>query len=430
VSALTRSLLSASASGVLLKLAGVAFNVAAIPLILRSLGPDRYAAVALVLGYATWFSMGNMGTGTIIALEITRHDAKDSNDFFWQVAVTGTIGACLVSLALTLSFLWLSHSLTNAFDPAIQAELRTTSLYCFFAFTLMSVGSLFEGRFAGLMRLHYCNYVRLAGQVLALIALLIATLNSAGMLGFAIALTLGPLASAIWFIFQGFREGPPPPRFVYRPRTSFPIVKQGLGFLTSSLAIMFYSGGSLPLFTLVFGTDELATAGVMSRVVQLFFSLTAAFVHPLSFAVSRALASQATDWARQTVFRALIFILSGALAAAGVLEFYGPQLFTLWTGSSLPNLQMWCRYLEVLLIIVAWYHFWIYVGLAVIGSSFIAFLAAAELVTVAILYWALSGLIQPAASLLMTSAAMMALSGIFIPARVFALTGFRLKENK
>jgi O-antigen/teichoic acid export membrane protein len=91
----------------------------------------------------------------------------------------------------------------------------------------------------------------------------------ADMLALCFAVTIGTTASALWFIIKGIREAPPPKSFTYSLRDSLPLLRQGIGFLASSLAILFYSGGSLPLFAITFGTEQLATAGVMARLVQM-----------------------------------------------------------------------------------------------------------------------------------------------------------------
>jgi hypothetical protein len=190
---------------------------------------------------------------------------------------------------------------------------------------------------------------------------------------------------------------------------------------------MFYCGGGLPLFALVFGKDQLATAGVMAKIVQLYFSLTAILVVPLAAAVKQAIASGDYRWTRKIILECTLVTIAGSAVAAATIILFGTRLIRLWTGVDLPALEHWILPLVVMIAVVGWYHFWIYICFAFEGAWPVAICGLAEITIVTTAYLLLKSYVAPAASLWIAALVMLAFSGTILPIRVIhKLRGLRV----
>ncbi len=423
-----RSIFIALPSGLLVKGAGAALNFLAVPIALHLLGEATYAAFAAILGFAGWLALGSAGIGNLTAMTIAGHTQDETNirNQFWQAALSNFIGVIAATIVLAAPFYFFVEHLAQDVLPASAFLLRASAYYCFAAIALTAMSTAFEGRYVGLLQSNYCNLVRLTGQVIALFMLIALVPLVPNMLTLTIALTLGPLTTALWFMGRGSFESPPPPHFRFDLRTSFPLFLQGGAYLAVSLAVMFYSGGNLPFFASVFGKEQLATAGVMAKMVQLYFSLTSIFVIPLAAALKQAIAASDLAWAKKTLLASSIAITAGSALVAVLLFIFGARFIALWTGVELPALQQWIAPLAVMIAVTGWYHFWVYVCFAFEGAAPVAFCALCEIAIIGLAYYTLGSHIQPASSLWITAVAMLIFTGTILPARVIS----RLRGSK
>jgi O-antigen/teichoic acid export membrane protein len=413
----SKGIISSLSSGVLLRVAGAVLNFMAVPIALRTLGQEKYAAFAALLGLAGWLTIGSLGLGKVTAMSVVglHDDEEKRGTLFWQAVVSTCIVVAAVSVIAFVPFKQMSLHLVTNTSNELEQELNQASYYCFSVFTLCAIAAPFEGRYAGLLRVDYCNWVRLAGQILAIAALVLVTQFWADMLALCFAVTFGTTASALWFIIKGIREAPPPKSFTYSLRDSLPLLRQGIGFLASSLAILFYGGGSLPLFAITFGTEQLATAGVMARLVQMYCSLIAILLIPLGSALKHAIVAGEVHWIRTALLSSNVVMLSTAIVSAVGLVLFGQPLITHWTGTQLPFLSDWLLPTAAQLVAISWCYLWVYACFAKHGSLPVAKLAGTEILTIALLYYVLGHHIPPAWSLYVSAGTMMLLSGTILP---------------
>ena len=413
----TRGIAVALSSGVLLRIAGAAVNLLAVPIGLQVLGQQDYAASVAILSLAGWLTVGSLGLGNVSAISAAefKHDSEKDNEVFWQIVIAAGATVTLGSLLAIAPFMLFLRNLVEHVSPAGRQELTYTSYYCFFAFAVCAIGSPFEGRYVGLLRTGYCNFVRLVWQAVAVAMLIATVLYLRSVFALCFALTIAPAGSALWFIAQGVRDFPRPRNGRLRMSTLLRLVGQGIGFLTSSLTVLFYGGGSLPVFALAFGPGQLATAAVVSRIIQVYFSGTAVLLHPLSAALRHALKDNDVSWARTTLIRSLVGLISVGSTSAIMLICFGDIAIAKWTGTALPNIHEWMLPLAVMIFAISWSYLWVYVWFALHGALLVAILATVEVITISGIYMIAGAALNPAWSLYVSSAIMLVVSGGVLP---------------
>lgn len=415
-----RGVIGALSSGILLRLAGAAVNLLAVPIGLHALGQERYAASVAILSLAGWLAVGSFGLGNVTAISAAEH--KDDEEYdrlvFWRIVISAIITVGLAGMIAIAPYEAFFGRLIKDLPVEDRQEFSYASYYCFFAFIVCAISSPFEGRYVGLLRTAYCNFVRLIWQFAAVLMLAATATLFRSILALCFALTVGPLGAAIWFIVRGASEFPAPKSFRYRFSDGIDLIGRGIGFLTSSLAVLFYGGGSLPIFAFAFGTSQLATAAVVSRIIQVFFSGSAVLLHPLSAAIRHAMKDGDVKWAQLALFRSAIAILIVSISALVLLLTYGETIIHAWAGANLPGLDQWMLPLGVLILAIGWSYLWIYTSFSIWGASLVALLAVAEISTICAVYTYFGMFMIPAWSLYISAAGLTLFSGTVLPIRI------------
>jgi len=421
VSDRVRSIMSALPSGILLKVLGAVLNFALVPFALKFLGAQTYAAFTAISGFTGWLFLGNGGLALVATMAVAGHVSDDESirDRFWQTAVASFLGVTLACLILFLPFMAFIEHLAHEAAPDQQWLLFAAGLYCFVATALTLASSPFEGRYIGLLRSNYCNITRTIAQALALLALFALVPLLPNILTIMAAATLGPFAASLWFLLRGIGDYPPPKGFHFSLRKSTPYILESLNYLTVFLAVTFFTGGNLPLFALLFGQNELATAGVMAKGTQLCFSVTTVFVVPFSAALRQAIASEDFVWARKMLAICAGLIAIGGVCGASLIALYGLSLMKLWTGTDLPAMAQWTFAFAFMVGVAGWYHFWTQSCFAIEGARPVAICAILEVAMTCALCLAFRSHMAPSTSLWFAGLSMLCFSGLVLPFRIW-----------
>jgi len=415
----SRGLIGGLSSGLLLRLAGGLLNFLAVPIALRTLGQERYAAFAALFGLAGWLTIGNSGLANATAVFVSEiKDHAKRREFFWRSAISTFLAVAVVGSIVFVPFIRMSTHLVGYGTPALNQELTQAAYYCFAVFMTCAVGQTFEGFYVGVLRVEYVNWCRLIGQVAGIAVVIFLPPLFPNMLAICFATTLGTASAAIWFTAKAIAEVPPPVPLNYSFRQSLPLFRQGLGFLASSLSTLFYAGASLPLFAITFGPGQLATAAVMSRMLTMYFSLIAALLIPFAPALRNALAHDDQAWVAKAMRNSGAFMAAAGISAAVGIAILGEALIGRWTGTSLPSLSDWLVPMAALLIAVSWSYFWIYGCFATLGSLPVAMIAIVEIVLISGQFFLFGKGLPPSSSLLIMAGTMMLLSGTILPVLV------------
>jgi len=415
----SRGLIGGLSSGLLLRLAGGVLNFLAVPIALRTLGQERYAAFAALFGLAGWLTIGNSGLANATAVFVSEiKDNAKRREFFWRSAISTFLAVALVGSIAFVPFIRMSTHLVGHGSAALNHELTQAAYYCFAVFMTCAVGQTFEGFYVGVLRVEYVNWCRLIGQVGGIAVVIFLPPFFPNMLAICFATTLGTTSAAVWFTAKAIAEIPPPVPLNYNFRQSLPLFRQGLGFLASSLSTLFYGGASLPLFAMTFGPGQLATAAVMSRMLTMYFSVIAALLIPFAPALRNALAHDDKAWVEKAMRHSGAFLAGAGISAAVGIAILGETVIRRWTGTSLPSLSDWLLPMALLLIAVSWSYFWIYACFATRGSLLVATVAIVEIVLISGQFFLFGRSLAPSSSLLIMAGTMMLLSGTILPVLV------------
>lgn len=407
----------AAFSGLLLRGAGAAFNLLAIPIAVRSLGVEKFAATGALLGFATWLTIGGGGLGNAIAMLVAADPKgpQQQRDLIWQGAMSCFGGSLLIwFICVLLVPAFTSHILPHA-EPNIVRDFQIASYCCFGAFALSAAAAPFEGMYVGSLRATYCTNVRLVWQLIAIVAMLTVGALATEITAMALLLVMGPTAASIWFLVKGIIDCSPPSGFRFSFSRGLPILVQGFGFLASSMAVLFYGGGSLPLFTVAFGYDQVSTATVMARIIQIYFGILYIVLLPVGMILRQAKTEANASQARQSLAFAGIAIVCTSVGLAFASLFFGRRVIDLWIGAPLIALDSWLPPLAAMFVVSGWSISWTYLAQAMRGSILGAKLAILEISAATLAYFVLGKHLSPASSLYVLAAAMLACSGTVLP---------------
>ncbi|MEM0954661.1 MAG: hypothetical protein AAGI24_11030 [Pseudomonadota bacterium] len=414
----TLSIVKALQSGLALRGSGVFFNLLFVPIAIGALELDLYGYLATVLGLASWLSIASLGMRQTTAMRVAGLPAKDEAcESVILVRAFSIVVICIVCaqflyvcVARTLLFST-SSSLANTPALSIVIALVVSSI----CYIITSLSSPFEGLRIGKLESDYCNRVRFIAQLIAIFVLLGAPAFPPAIPVFAFIALMAPVLASCWFLLRGAPLVNGIARSALSYRNTWQMAKEGGGYAASSIAVLFLGGASLPLFVSAFGERDLATAAVISRVIQLYFSLLAVFLIPFSAALKSALSIKDLLWIKSALSVGAASFFVTYCVATIILGLWGEWLITAWTSTRLPNLGYWIHSCGVLMGAITWVYFWVYVAFALFGASLVARLAVIEIGFTSFLYFLLSNAVPSAASLLISSFVIVLISGVVLP---------------
>jgi len=352
---------------------------------------------------------------------------RKQDSVLWHGVMTAAIIVGMVTVVMFLPFKWALDFVMQKASATASSELRIAGIYCFAVFAICAFATPFEGGYIGHLKTTYCNRVRSLSQGAGIVALIACAFFFNDVLAFTAAVTLGPLAAAIVFIVKGSVDFRIPKGFRYSKHEGLPLITEGVGFLASSLAVLFYGGGSLPVYAIFFSEKELITASVMSKVVQVYFSLVGVLLIPLGAALKNSIAEHDFVWSKMAIRKSLIVVMGmGAGSALGLLCF-GNYLLSRWAGSELPELNKWLLPTAALMIVISWTYIWVYVSFSVKGSRMVAQLAVVEVAVNVLLYYMFGHRVPSSCSLYFAAGVMAVFSGTILP--IFAIKSLRDSEE-
>ncbi|MBI4500791.1 MAG: flippase [Gemmatimonadetes bacterium] len=308
-------------------------GVASLPFVVRGLGPARFALFSLallMLGNTTLLDIGLGRAVTKLLAEVHAHTVDvDPAAAFWTAlflhVALGVIGTIILLAATPLLI-----SRTFGIAPALQTEAKWSFVVLALAVPVVLVGSCFRGALEAIQRFDLVNGVKIPATVAlyalpvvllfggyGLVAIMVATLVSKGLVGFAYAV----LVRRTWPALQRvvFDRG------MVRKLVSFGGWVSAANVTGSALGYVdrFLIGGALGATALGYYS---AAVDAVSRV----------FILPTSVVVALFPAFSRLEGGRKELHdmfglgvKILIFSL---LPLMGVLLAYGSPILHLWLG--------------------------------------------------------------------------------------------------
>lgn len=325
----TTRMRSAVLTSIVSKVATVAFQLLAIPVAVRALGPSQYAAFLVVSSTLAWISLGGLGVAPGVTGYVARAIGRGSLSDARQVITTGLVMS-LVSAMATAALIAVavvvvarSDAVADFLDPSFAPYLPSMAGATFVVVVTGLVQfptSVIQAARAGALEQHISNIWRIVGTTIGLASMFAVAVWSPTMVGFAMALAAPSVVAGIGDS-MGFLVRHPE----LLPRASnvsknliAPLLSAGAGFLAFSAGGFLISGLSLVLASSSVPAEKLAPVGILFQLQALGVGLVNMVAIPLWPSVAHADAASDREW----VIRAY-HVLRRLAVAAGLIGFVG-----------------------------------------------------------------------------------------------------------
>lgn len=323
----------------ILKAAGILCTYLLVPLTIDYLNKDTYGvwlAITNVLYYFSFFDVGlgngmrNYLTESISSGNFEKGRAYLTSTLFMLSLIALAMGAVALPLAFCLDLPSVLH-----ISGISAAELRNAMIiaisFTLVQFVVKNIGYIF----VALQRYAFYDFLAVAGNAVALLAIFILTKTTTGHLIYALtAFVTIPVAIYLLAAIPIFRRYPQ-----LRPRRSAidlsltrPIVGKGLGFFLIQITSCVVIFGSSNFIILRMVNAEAVT--VYGIAYKLFHAISMAYLivlAPMWNAYTDALVKGDFGWIRKT-FRRALGVWGLTLVGGLVLLAVSPLLYRFWIG--------------------------------------------------------------------------------------------------
>jgi O-antigen/teichoic acid export membrane protein len=324
----------------------VVVQLVALPLALRALGTERYAAFLTLQSFVSWIGLAGFGLGPtlprFISESLARHDQKAERDLImssivFTLMVLATLATSLIVFGLFVPI----RGLISASPRVSDAELRAG----YDTIVLLTCGQLgmtiSTAMRSGYQELHRSAFWTTLGNVVILVSLLVAsryTLN----ISLMATLLYGPIILFLWGDV-GFLLAQRP--YLFSLDFSLTRFLRMLGGHSSNALTM-----QLSFFVLVYSPTVLvahmagfSATAAFATVMQPLLLASSAFqliTGPLIPAIANAHSHRDFAWIKTAYRRTALLVMSAAVSLAAVLTAFGPQLFELWLGRDIGTTHL------------------------------------------------------------------------------------------
>lgn len=332
-----RIALTAVSSGAA-RVVAVGTSLAAIPIALRYLGPERYGVWATLAAISTMLVFADLGIGNgllnLIAEAMSRGDPAAAR----RAVSTALVTLTLIAVALAAIFLvvfpivpW--SQVINVQSPLISGE-AAPAVAAAAAMFVLSIPLGVVQRIQLGMQQGFRNSLWLAvGSILSLLGLLVAIALNAGLPAVVLALTGGPvLALALnWIVL--LRQGGDWVRPSLRLAAAEParrLARLGSLFFVLQLSFAIAYQSDVVIAGHLLGLEAASTYSVTLRLFLFGQSLATMVLIPLWPAYTEAIGRGDLRWVRATLRRSVIAAAILTTAWSIFLVLVGPSLLFRW----------------------------------------------------------------------------------------------------
>ena len=313
-----------------------------VPLTVTYLGAERYglwmtiSSMIALIGFAD-FGMGN-GLLTAIAGAHGRDDRKSAQRNVSSAFFMLSVVAVLIALTFSLAYQWVNWgNVFNVESPIARAEagptmIVLTAFLCFNmpADTVQRVQQGYQEGFAS-------HLWGVAGNLLSLVALLIAIGLRGGLPWLAFAMSIGPAVATLlnWGVMFGRSRRWLFPRIQnFDRKTANELAHSGSMFFLLSVCAVIASSSDNLVIAHVVGPSAVAKYAITQKIfITLAFSQY--FIAPLWPAFGEAIARKDYSWAHETLKRAIKLSLWVGVLTALPLLLFGRPVIEWWVGTAM-----------------------------------------------------------------------------------------------
>lgn len=338
----SRRLVRAGFSNLAAKMVSVVLALVATPIIVRSLGNERYGAYATITMVVSLLSFSDLGVGNGLVTRLAAAQGRDSvEEQRWLVstafAILAAVGACVGVLLMVAAVTvpW-AKLLGSTEVPEHELRLAIFVFGVFFAAGLPA--SLGQKVHLGLQQGAVASAWLVTTTATALTLTAAASVAGAG-LPVIVGTTVAPAAvlGAVQSLLLLRMKRPdlwPRAADVTRLRVRTLLGVSGLFFLLNvAVAVAFQT--DLFVVSSILGVASAAVFSICLRLFSLITQATTSALSQLWPAFAEALARDDREWVRHTLLRAMGLTALATAPAAGLLVLLGPTLIRWWVGPSL-----------------------------------------------------------------------------------------------
>ncbi|HXS74095.1 MAG TPA: hypothetical protein VN725_08615 [Rhodanobacteraceae bacterium] len=352
-----RSVLNASAWGLVAKLCAAANLLLSVPFVLRALGQEQFGAWATLVSLVTFagfldFGFGN-GTMNLVAAAQGRSERSAVTEILregWRVLLGIAVAIAIITAVLLPLLPWnrlLGLPATEAAESRLAIAAVLFSVAVAVPLNLATRAQLGLGRGARAFRW------QAAGQALATVAVIVLANFHASLPVLTAAAVGTPLLGAAGNSLMLWREYASEDvawtQRARRKEIAGRIRREGVLFFTLQVAAALAFSADLPLVSALRGAAEAGTYAIVQRlfsVVPLCLSLVWAPLWPI---YRQALAAGDHAWVMRTLRGSLVAAIFFALTFALIFALGFPLIATFWIRHPLPidrtllaGFVLWC----------------------------------------------------------------------------------------
>lgn len=338
-----RILLSAGAN-TMSKVLGLSVTIVSIPLVLNSLGAERFGIWSTLASLVITLQFIDLGIGNGLINAVSEaHGRGDRAAIrrYFSSAVLALFGAALLLLLLTPLVVtqvgW--TGLFKLTGPLAQQEVAASITTFMICIALAMPLALLQRVQIGLQQGFVASLWQCASNLISLGAIVIATQLQLGLPWLVAALLGAPVLAALLnlsvFLLRAAPDLRPARRFVTAPAVKELLVT-GSAFFVLQLAVagVLYSDSIIIVYEL--GASAVAEYAVPERLFSIVSVLLATALGPLWPAYREAIFRGDLPWVRRTLRRSLNLAIGLSFAASLVLVLAGPWLMWHWVGAAVP----------------------------------------------------------------------------------------------
>jgi O-antigen/teichoic acid export membrane protein len=348
------------------KALGLLVQFLAVPLAVRSLGPERFGLYTMLVSALVWIDLGRLGIGPGLTRELAlawNRDQREcertifSNAMFFLIGMAGLIG-----IALLAGYHVGAEHLNVVFGPSVEryrgeivTGIAVVGLFLV-AQVIFSAGeaarSAYQDDFINNLMNALAN---LASLLLVFwVALWMPTIWAFALAVFgAIALGKGVnlallLGKSRPYLF---------PRWRHIDRGSFRLLLgSSIAFWVAQIAVLLMHNLSLVQLGQSIGAQELTPFAVVFRLLQLFSTAVLMISMPLWPAITDAAVRGDHEWIVTSYRRLVAMALLFSAAVAVGIALLGSTLIPLWAGATVQVDPMLATLLGAYFVIWMWNH--------------------------------------------------------------------------
>jgi O-antigen/teichoic acid export membrane protein len=340
------------------RLASLGVTLVSIPLAIHTLGSQDYGVYAAIAAVVSLLSFLDLGVGSALIREVSKASVDEresylggliSSAFFPLVALVVLAAALLV---LVLSFVDLTHLLNTPPDLSRQEVSLLAALAFLPYLASMPLSLVLRVRY-GLQEGHISNLWQVAGFLVQLVLVVVASARGAGLAVFVVILGAGPLLGYLldsvsmfrrrtWAFPRVARVEAATARRLLLSGSLFVVlsISAAIGYETDAIVISHFLGSSpVTLYSVMFQLTVICPIGL------------SLFLNAMWPAYSEAQARGDVRWIRRAFARSLSITLPTAVLAAIALVLLAPWVIHRWIGphTTPPASLLWASAAYVLI---------------------------------------------------------------------------------